>query len=77
MCKQENYQKSKCNYSNEPLLDSDEKLQLLFRFESKSSMSNDLSDYENEFKDIRQDENAKLLTPELQVPKGFDFLSNW
>jgi len=58
-------------------LDSDEKLQLLFRFESKSSMSNDLSDYENEFKDIRQDENAKLLTPELQVPKGFDFLSNW
>ncbi|XP_037730950.1 uncharacterized protein LOC119561090 [Drosophila subpulchrella] len=77
MCEEENYQKSKCVYSNEQLLDSDEKLQLLFRFESKSSVSNDLSDYENEFKDISQDESAKLLTPELQVPKGFDFLSNW
>ncbi|XP_043947234.1 uncharacterized protein LOC108035985 [Drosophila biarmipes] len=77
MCKEENYVKSKCDYDNDELLDYNEKFHLLFRFESKSSVSNDLSDYENEFKDLRQDEHAKLLTPELQVPKGFDFLSNW
>ncbi|KAI8036463.1 uncharacterized protein LOC128263805 [Drosophila gunungcola] len=68
-------QKSICVYNNEECFDSNQELQLLVSFGSKSSMSNDLSDNENEFKDIRQDENAKLLTPE--IPKGFDFLNNW
>ncbi|XP_044251308.1 uncharacterized protein [Drosophila takahashii] len=77
ICKQKNDQKSHCVYKNEECFDSDEKLQLLYTFGSKSSMSNDFSDYENEFKDLRQDENAKLLETELQIPKGFDFLSNW
>lgn len=53
--------------------------QLLFkRHGSKNSISTDFSDNDNEFKDdIGQEENVKLLSPDLQIPKGFDFLSNW
>ncbi|XP_044316494.1 uncharacterized protein LOC123037870 isoform X2 [Drosophila rhopaloa] len=72
-----NDQKSKCVYNTEECFDSNEELQLLVRVASQSSMPNDLSDNENEFKDLRYNENAKLITPELEIPKGFDFLSNW
>ncbi|XP_041674498.1 uncharacterized protein LOC121530152 [Drosophila eugracilis] len=75
--KPENEQRNKLIHNDNEYTDYDEKLELVFRFGSKSSVSNDLSDDENELKNQRQDEKTKLLTPELQIPKGFDFLSNW
>ncbi|XP_039152048.1 uncharacterized protein C1orf198 homolog isoform X2 [Drosophila simulans] len=72
----ENFSKTQNVYIDE-CIESNEKMQLLFKCGSKNSVSNNLSDYENEFKDVRHDENTKLLSPELKMPKGFDFLSNW
>ncbi|XP_043657669.1 uncharacterized protein LOC122622934 [Drosophila teissieri] len=72
----EKYPKNEGVYIDE-YIESNEKIQLLFKCGSKNSIPNDLSDYENEFKDVRQDENTKLLSPQLKMPKGFDFLSNW
>ncbi|XP_034139443.1 uncharacterized protein LOC117590675 [Drosophila guanche] len=64
------YEDGTCSFNT------DEKLSLLSNFGSKNSIESDLSD-EHECKDLFQEENAKLLTPAVQIPQGFDFLSNW
>ncbi|XP_034670429.1 uncharacterized protein LOC117902934 isoform X2 [Drosophila subobscura] len=64
------YEDGTCSFNT------DEKLSLLSNFGSKNSIASDLSD-EHESKDLFQEENAKLLTPAVHIPQGFDFLSNW
>lgn len=57
----------------------DEKLNLLGNFGSKNtllSISSDSNDFENDSKE-QHSENCKLLPEKVQMPKGFDFLSNW
>lgn len=56
-----------------------EKCNLLSNFGSKNtllSVSTDSNDSENDTKD-QHSENCKLLPEKVQMPKGFDFLSNW
>ncbi|XP_041449325.1 uncharacterized protein LOC111070795 [Drosophila obscura] len=67
---QRRYDDGTCSFNT------DEKSNLLSNFGSKNSIASDLSD-ENESKDLFQEENAKLLSPAVQIPQGFDFLSNW
>ncbi|XP_046869619.1 uncharacterized protein C1orf198 homolog [Drosophila willistoni] len=59
----------------------DEKTNLLLdHFESNAisnSSSTELYEDENDAKDLSQAENTKLLSAEVEIPKGFDFLSNW
>ncbi|KRG04878.1 uncharacterized protein LOC26527560 [Drosophila mojavensis] len=77
---EEESRNSNINKCTEPInLIAVEKLNLLSNFGSKNtllSVSTDSNDSENDTKD-QHSENSKLLPEKVQMPKGFDFLSNW
>ncbi|XP_068154266.1 uncharacterized protein C1orf198 homolog [Drosophila tropicalis] len=59
----------------------DEKTNLLLDHFGSNAISNssstELYEDENDAKDLSQAEKTKLLSAEMEIPKGFDFLSNW
>ncbi|XP_032590401.1 uncharacterized protein LOC116805000 [Drosophila grimshawi] len=69
----------KCTESSINSVAADEKLNLLSNFGSKNtllSISTDSNDFDNDTKE-QHSEKCKLLPDSLEMPKGFDFLSNW
>lgn len=49
----------------------------LFTFPSQIINIDDWSDDESVLKTTYQDENVQILSTEMKIPQGFDFLSNW
>ncbi|XP_044573534.1 uncharacterized protein LOC26515213 [Drosophila ananassae] len=68
----ENFKMENCNGSLHSLSKSHH-----FTFPSQRLSIDDWSDDESVLKNTCQDENVKLLTREVKIPQGFDFLSNW
>jgi len=66
-------------YTNLTYFADDEQFNLLSNSGSKNTLLGnytDSTDSENDTKD-QNEENCKLLPEKVQIPKGFDFLSNW